>query len=32
MAEGVEIYFEDHKGSRDLGRLALRGGTFSIAI
>src|SRR5262245_10978589 len=31
MAEGVGIYFEGHKGSRDLGRLALRGGTVSVA-
>src|SRR6266851_2954205 len=27
----LELYFEDHKESRDLGRLALRGGTASIA-
>ena len=26
MAEGAAAYFEDHKESRDLGRLALRGG------
>ena len=32
MIEGVGIYFEDHKESRDLGRLALRGGTASVAI
>jgi polysaccharide transporter, PST family len=32
MAEGVEVYFEDHKESRDLGRLALRGGTTSVAM
>ena len=32
MAEGVGVYFEDHKYSRDLGRLALRGGTVSVAM
>src|SRR5262249_22581775 len=32
MAEGVAVYFEDHKESRDLGRLALRGGTASVAM
>jgi PST family polysaccharide transporter len=32
MAEGVAVYFEDHKESRDLGRLALRGGTISVAM
>src|ERR1700730_11064543 len=32
MAEGVGIYFEEHKESRDLGRLALRGGTVSVAM
>jgi PST family polysaccharide transporter len=32
MAESVAIYFEDHKESRDLGRLALRGGTVSVAM
>ena len=32
MAEGVEVYFEDHKESRDLGRLALRGGTASVSM
>ena len=31
MSEGVGIYFEDHKDSRDLGRLALRGGIVSVA-
>src|SRR6266851_6793135 len=31
MADGAGVYFEDHKESRDLGRLALRGGTASIA-
>jgi hypothetical protein len=29
MAEGTGAYFEDHKESRDLGRLALRGGIAS---
>jgi O-antigen/teichoic acid export membrane protein len=32
MAEGAEAYFEDHKESSDLGRLALRGGIVSVAI
>src|SRR6266404_6862375 len=32
MAEGVAVYFEDHHESRDLGRLALRGGTASVAM
>src|ERR1700730_798524 len=32
MIEGVGIYFEDHKESRDLGRLSWRGGTASVAI
>jgi O-antigen/teichoic acid export membrane protein len=32
MAEGVGVYFEDHKESRDLGRLALRGGIASVAM
>ena len=32
MAEGVGMYFEDHKHSGDLGRLALRAGTFWVAI
>src|SRR5258708_10768277 len=32
MAEGVGVYFEDHKESRDLGRLALRGGATSVAM
>jgi PST family polysaccharide transporter len=26
------VYFEDHKESRDLGRLALRGGAVSVAV
>src|SRR5260370_30000618 len=32
MAEGVGIYFEDHRESRDLGRLALRGGLVSVSM
>ena len=32
MAEGVGVYFEDHRESRDLGRLALRSGTVSVAM
>ena len=32
MAEGVRVYFEDHKASRDLGRLALRSGSISVAM
>jgi PST family polysaccharide transporter len=32
MAKGAEAYFEDHKASSDLGRLALRGGIVSVAI
>src|SRR3984893_15764757 len=32
MAEGVGVYFEDHNESRDLGRLALRGGAVSVAV
>jgi O-antigen/teichoic acid export membrane protein len=32
MAEGVGVYFEDHRESTDLGRLALRGGIVSVAI
>jgi PST family polysaccharide transporter len=31
MADGAEIYFEDHRESRDLGRQALRGGVVSVA-
>src|SRR5262244_1918313 len=31
MVDGVGVYFEDHKESRDLGRLALRGGAVSVA-
>jgi O-antigen/teichoic acid export membrane protein len=32
MAEGVAVYFEDHRESKDLGRLALRGGIVSVVI
>jgi PST family polysaccharide transporter len=32
MAEAAEAYFEDHKASSDLGRLALRGGIVSVAV
>jgi O-antigen/teichoic acid export membrane protein len=32
MAEGIGIYFEDHRDSNDLGRLALRGGIVSVAL
>src|SRR6266481_5572231 len=32
MAEGAGAYFEDHKESGDLGRLALRGGIASVAM
>jgi O-antigen/teichoic acid export membrane protein len=32
MAEGVGSYFEDHKESHDLGRLALRGGATAVAM
>jgi O-antigen/teichoic acid export membrane protein len=32
MAEGVGVYFEDHRESKDLGRLALRGGIISVAV
>jgi O-antigen/teichoic acid export membrane protein len=32
MAETVGVYFEDHRESKDLGRLALRGGIISMAI
>ena len=31
MADGAAVYFEDHKESEDLGRLALRGATASVA-
>src|SRR5215831_10866483 len=32
MAEGVRVYFEEHKESKDLGRRALRGGAVSVAM
>jgi PST family polysaccharide transporter len=32
MAEGIGGYFEDHRASNDLGRLALRGGIVSVAM
>lgn len=32
MAVGANVYFEDHKASTDLGRLALRGGIVSLAM
>jgi O-antigen/teichoic acid export membrane protein len=32
MAQGVDVYFEDHQESGDLGRRALRGGVISVAI
>jgi O-antigen/teichoic acid export membrane protein len=32
MPEGVGAYFEDHGESKDLGRLALRGGIVSVAM
>jgi O-antigen/teichoic acid export membrane protein len=32
MAEGDGAYFEDHRESKDLGRLALRGGIVSVAM
>jgi len=32
MAEDAGAYFDDHKESRDLGRLALRGGIVSVAM
>jgi O-antigen/teichoic acid export membrane protein len=32
MAERVGVYFEDHRESKDLGRLALRGGIVSVAV
>src|SRR5215472_7842875 len=32
MAEGAGIYFKDHEESRELGRLALRGGFVSVAM
>src|SRR6266566_3104035 len=32
MAEGAGGYFEDHRESKDLARLALRGGVVSVAM
>src|SRR6266853_1755363 len=32
MAEGVGVYFEEHRESKGLGRLALRGGIISVAM
>src|SRR5258707_11137295 len=32
MADGAGVYFEDHGESKDLGRLALRGGIVSVAM
>jgi O-antigen/teichoic acid export membrane protein len=32
MAEGVDVYFEDHKESKDLGRVALRAGAASVVM
>jgi O-antigen/teichoic acid export membrane protein len=32
MAEGAGVYFEDHRESKDLGRLALRSGIVSVAM
>jgi len=32
MTEGVGVYFEDHRESKDLGRRALRGGIVSVVI
>jgi O-antigen/teichoic acid export membrane protein len=32
MAEGAGAYFEDHRVSKELGRLALRGGIVSVAM
>src|SRR5713101_3564035 len=32
VAEGVGVYFEDHRESKDLGRLALRGGIVSVVM
>jgi PST family polysaccharide transporter len=31
MANGVELYFKDHRPSPELGRLAVRGGVVSVA-
>ena len=32
MTESVDVYFEDHQESGDLGRRALRGGIVSVAM
>lgn len=32
MSQGVDVYFEDHQESGDLGRRALRGGIVSVAM
>src|SRR6201981_392729 len=32
MAEAVGVFFEDHRESKDLGRVALRGGVVSVAM
>jgi len=32
MADGVSIYFQDHRESGNLGQLALRGGAVSVAM
>src|SRR5712691_11231273 len=32
MAESAGIYFENHRESKDLGRLALRGGIVAVAM
>lgn len=32
MSQGVDVYFEDHQESDDLGRRALRGGIVSVAM
>src|SRR4029077_4790554 len=32
MAEGVAVYFEDHRESKDLERRALRGGLVYVVI
>jgi O-antigen/teichoic acid export membrane protein len=31
MAKGADFYFKDHEESRELGRVALRGGVVSVA-
>src|SRR5215510_5234707 len=32
MTDAAGVYFEDHKESKDLGRLALRGAATSVAM